>query len=576
MRKFVVIIWIAWGMGRLAAQTPIEIWTAEDMAAIVDDRKSAEKSYVLMNDLTLDAWTPISFNGSFNGNGHTITLAMDVKQQAAKVKSMTLFQTVGLFNTIGLEGLVMNLHLAGQIEVEGNYVIIAVGGIAGINYGTIANCRSSARLKATGVKQTRGRIMLTASPGNSTTESVKPFDGGTLAGGIVGLNAGKIQNCTADGDIEIAGNGHKMGGGIAGGNGNDYIARITTNFNAQAGGISGGLSLSSVQNVTGSIDHCYATSAVYVHDDDGSRIAGGVVGRNIARIADCVALNRSIEASGASKRSGIFSGMRNLTAVNAFIGDNFSHKNLCEGASENGYYCSDIPIDVVHGKEDLQLGASDGTGVDPILTQDPDWWEGAVRFAFGKYNTSPWVWDDELQRPVLYWEVFEAEAIPLSKFDTKTVRKAEKQIEKQAQAEATSGELAPGITWDAAGDTIFINGTGKMLATQPVTAERWKSASAVAVSDGITEIGHHSFAMSKLATVVLGKDVSYLGAYAFFNCNQLTRLELKCSTPPKVGNFVFLSTPIKRATLAVPAGAKPAYEKDKTWKKFGTIEESGD
>jgi hypothetical protein len=100
------------------------------------------------------------------------------------------------------------------------------------------------------------------------------------------------------------------------------------------------------------------------------------------------------------------------------------------------------------------------------------------------------------------------------------------------------------------------------------------SVVSVIVEDSITGVGHHSFAMSKISSCVLGKSISKIGTYAFFNCDNLVRMELRCTTPPKVGAFAFMMTPVKNAKLIVPAGTKAAYEKSKDWKKFGVIEES--
>jgi hypothetical protein len=90
IKLFVLTVLFVCSVCTVAAQTPIEIYTAEELAAIGKDKNSAKGSYILMNDLILDNWTPIGFSGSFNGNGHTVTLSMDIKEHAGKLKAMRL------------------------------------------------------------------------------------------------------------------------------------------------------------------------------------------------------------------------------------------------------------------------------------------------------------------------------------------------------------------------------------------------------------------------------------------------------------------------------------------------------
>ena len=208
----------------LTAQAQIEIRTAAEMADIGKDKNSIKGSYVLMNDLTLEEWTPVVFNGTLNGNGHTITLSIDSKEMAdGKMKAAASVAATGLFREILASGTVMNLHVTGNINFEGNHFIVAAGGIAGFNHGKITNCISSVNVKGRGVDQPRTRIEVSVSVGGSSTKASFPYDGGTLAGGIAGINEGNITNCYATGNIEVSGNGDKIAGGIAGGNGKNMI-----------------------------------------------------------------------------------------------------------------------------------------------------------------------------------------------------------------------------------------------------------------------------------------------------------------------------------------------------------------
>lgn len=144
-------------MGALKKPLPTEAVAApEDESLIVHISTRAEleaigagnkdKYYVLDNDITLgDFWYPLdTFNGVFDGNGHTITFVNDYN---------------GLFYGIGEAGVVQNVHFAGSlrstagaaaVEVKGAvincYSEITGDGSGGLavrlNGGVISNCYS--------------------------------------------------------------------------------------------------------------------------------------------------------------------------------------------------------------------------------------------------------------------------------------------------------------------------------------------------------------------------------------------------------------------------------------------------
>lgn len=142
-----------------------------------------------------------SFNGIFNGNGHSI---YNVKIQS------------GLFRRISGNGTVKNLHIS-NVSME---QAASTGVITADNGGMISNCVVTGRLKAADSMDRLGGI----AGGNTGTIEKCVFSGTISAedsysghvGGIVGLNsAGTIQNCYTTGQI-IASSGNI--GGIAGKN----------------------------------------------------------------------------------------------------------------------------------------------------------------------------------------------------------------------------------------------------------------------------------------------------------------------------------------------------------------------
>ena len=206
MRKVLTIsIVLLQIMSGVYAQT--EITTAEQFRQMKTDG-----NYILMSDIDLSTkpFVPIggyngSFSGTFDGNGHTITIG--------GISSSLDFYYRGLFAKIASEGVVKNLIVKGFVD-NSEESASRVGAIAGANYGTIINCVSYADVNSGGI--------LNNNPKSHTTGGIAGVNGGTISyclvsekimgsvwssgtGGIVGSdsyeNTGKIENCiyAADG-----------------------------------------------------------------------------------------------------------------------------------------------------------------------------------------------------------------------------------------------------------------------------------------------------------------------------------------------------------------------------------------
>lgn len=150
-------------------------------AAVCKKNNFAGKTVALTANINLGGadtpWTPVSFGGTFDGQGYSIS--------GAYVTAET--QYTGLFHTVYTDATVRNLKLVDSyIEGNGSETRSGVGSIAGRNYGTIDTVYSSATVK------------------NSKQ----------MTGGIVGMSfGGTITNCWFDGTIY----GVKATGGILGG-----------------------------------------------------------------------------------------------------------------------------------------------------------------------------------------------------------------------------------------------------------------------------------------------------------------------------------------------------------------------
>ena len=170
----------------LAADTDtsetIRISSAEDLAELsalcTSDAWSEGKTIVLTRDISLTGcdFSPIPLlAGTFDGHGHSI-LGISLDGDAS---------TQGLFRMVLKTGTVKNLTVSGTMHASGNGENI--GGIAGVNYGTIENCRFDGDIRAQ-----------------------------AAAGGIVGLNAegALVSECKTSGSVAA----YHRAGGIAGEN----------------------------------------------------------------------------------------------------------------------------------------------------------------------------------------------------------------------------------------------------------------------------------------------------------------------------------------------------------------------
>lgn len=145
-----------------------------------NDSSAATASYKLIADIDLngDSWTPVggakeTFNGNFNGDGHSIT-------NFKIINSPHDFYT-GFFTIIGATAEICNLRLANfTVEDKTGRPVNWVGGIVGKNDGMIRNC------------MVQSASILAAAPpeGQNVT--------GNIAGGIAGFNSNTITNCLVD------------------------------------------------------------------------------------------------------------------------------------------------------------------------------------------------------------------------------------------------------------------------------------------------------------------------------------------------------------------------------------------
>lgn len=200
-----------------AEEVPVSRSARSGGAALAEGTVSSAKdfaemepggNYQLTADITVTAPYAKDFTGTFDGNGHTVTLALE--NEAGECQA--------LFSKIAASGKVQNLGIAGTVTGK-KYV----GGIAGKNAGSIENCKNTAAIKGASAD-------------------------GRWIGGIAGetSNGSKILNCYNIGTIssDRSGKGVCLGG-IAGNapsakisncyNAGQIVTKSTTNYGAIAG-----------------------------------------------------------------------------------------------------------------------------------------------------------------------------------------------------------------------------------------------------------------------------------------------------------------------------------------------------
>lgn len=140
-------------------------------------------------DLSDSGSTPVPiFQGTFHGNGHTIS-GVSYTEKGSKV---------GLFRTLTQSAVVEDLTVTGTLEPQGT--ASSVGLLAGENYGTIRRC--SAQGTVSGQEDVGGLVGLNGEEGLLLAcSSNAQVTGVTNAGGIAGQNLGTLDTCSNSGSI---------------------------------------------------------------------------------------------------------------------------------------------------------------------------------------------------------------------------------------------------------------------------------------------------------------------------------------------------------------------------------------
>lgn len=171
------------------ADDAIHISTADELmslaASCVSDTWSQGKTVELDGDISLDGvdFTPIPyFNGTFNGNGHTVS-GLDLNGR---------YSRAGLFGVIGESGKVKSLNVSGTLDISGTTE--GVGGVVGVNNGRVTSCSFAGTVNGSmSTGAIAGRNTVTGSIQGCV--SAGSVFGSKMTGGIAGYNLGLIGSC---------------------------------------------------------------------------------------------------------------------------------------------------------------------------------------------------------------------------------------------------------------------------------------------------------------------------------------------------------------------------------------------
>lgn len=226
----------------------------------------ASGSYTLTKDIIVTEPYASDFSGTFDGNGHTVTLNIT----SSSAKSYT-----GLFGTLAGGAVVKNVITAGKIEATGKDNVGGIAGFANTYSGdvTIENCKNTAAI--TGNNEVGGILGYCSGSAHSVTvtdcANTGTISGTRKLGGICGNleNAHFIKNCYNSGTVTGSAIGGILGRGARG-----YSSTTDTPI----------------------LENCYNVGNIVYSGTNGSAIVGTGYAKKPVQVKNCYALKGSAQA----------------------------------------------------------------------------------------------------------------------------------------------------------------------------------------------------------------------------------------------------------------------------------------
>ncbi len=290
-----------------ASLSTFNISTAEEFAGfseLVNGGNNFEgKTVNLLSDIDLNnkSWTPIgydkttSFKGTFNGGNHTVNGIAPVMHADSQV--------LGLFGDNS--GAINDVIVSGTVSYSGDAIAsVIMGGVAGMNRGTIKGCRNYASVTGgntavsddgktslyiggiAGYHSGSGSVEDCQNQGVITGENVKSTSSNVVIGGIAGYANASIKKSENDQSVRCKGV-TALAGGIVG-NLASETGVVSASYNygsvtieeassaSKAGGVVGSMTKSA--KVSGSFN--YAEVTANISNDTEYVKVGGIVGQN--------------------------------------------------------------------------------------------------------------------------------------------------------------------------------------------------------------------------------------------------------------------------------------------------------
>ncbi len=162
--------------------------------SVRDDTDTLDRNILIGGDIDMEGYeyVPIPvFAGILDGQGHTI--------KGISISSNS--SNIGFVREVAEQGIIRNLKVEGVVEPRG--IMKNVGGIAGVNYGSIMNCSFAGSVLASysggGIagRNMEGGIIDSCVNSASVNCTIR-------TGGICGFNEGSVLSCENKGDINAS------------------------------------------------------------------------------------------------------------------------------------------------------------------------------------------------------------------------------------------------------------------------------------------------------------------------------------------------------------------------------------
>lgn len=233
--------------------------SAKEFAAM-----DASGSYTLTKDIIVTEPYASDFSGTFDGDGHTVTLNITASTA-----------NVGLFSKLAGGAVVKNVITAGSVTATGKNNVGGIAGVADTELGaiTISNCKNEAAIE-----------------GNKVV-------GGILGGCTEDDYALTISACANEGNIS----GTRNIGGICGTLENAHFIKNCYNSGTVTGSTIGGIlgrgaRGSSSTTDTPILENCYNVGNIVYSNTNGSAIVGTGYAKKPVEVKNCYALEGSAKA----------------------------------------------------------------------------------------------------------------------------------------------------------------------------------------------------------------------------------------------------------------------------------------